>query len=93
MHIKDRLRTQPGIGHGGILAEGGSVLGLRRNGAPALRSAVAQAANGEVVRYTAELRRCATELRKIDISLTPIRDESGQVVYIAPEGREAAVSR
>ena len=53
-----------------------------------LRSAVAQAANGETVRYTAELRRSDNDLRKIDISLTPIRDERGQVVYIVPEGRD-----
>jgi PAS domain S-box-containing protein len=53
-----------------------------------LRSAVAQAATGEPVRYTAELRRSETDLRKIDISLTPIRDETGKVIYIVPEGRE-----
>lgn len=53
-----------------------------------LRSAVAQAANGETVRYTAELRRSAADVRQIDISLTPIRDEAGKVVYIVPEGRE-----
>jgi PAS domain S-box-containing protein len=54
-----------------------------------LRSAVAQAANGEPVRYTAELRRSETDTRRIDISLTPIRDETGKVIYIVPEGREA----
>ncbi len=54
-----------------------------------LRSAVAQAAGGEPVRYTAELRRSETDTRKIDISLTPIRDDTGKVIYIVPEGREA----
>ncbi len=57
-----------------------------------LRSAVAQAANGETVRYTAELRRSEMDLRKIDISLTPIRDETGKVIYIVPEGRDATLS-
>jgi len=57
-----------------------------------LRSAVAQAAGGEPVRYTAELRRSETDLRKIDISLTPIRDEQGKVIYIVPEGRDATAN-
>lgn len=54
-----------------------------------LRSAVAQAAGGEAVRYRADLRRSETDVRTIDISLTPIRDETGKVIYIVPEGREA----
>jgi hypothetical protein len=29
-------------------------------------------------------------LRRIDLTLTPIRDETGKVVYILPEGREVA---
>ena len=53
-----------------------------------LRGAVAQAAAGEAVRYTAELHRSEKDVRKIDISLTPIRDEAGKVIYIVPEGRE-----
>jgi len=53
-----------------------------------LRSAVAQAAGGEAVRYRADLRRSETDVRTIDISLTPIRDETGKVIYIVPEGRE-----
>ena len=39
------------------------------------------------VRYPAELRDGET-VRRIDLTLTPIRDESGKVVYILPEGRE-----
>ena len=27
-------------------------------------------------------------VRRIDLALTPIRDEAGKVVYILPEGRE-----
>jgi PAS domain S-box-containing protein len=58
-----------------------------------LRGAVAQAAAGEAVRYTADLRRSETDVRRIDISLTPIRDEQGKVIYIVPEGRDATLSR
>ncbi|MBP6010599.1 MAG: PAS domain S-box protein [Alphaproteobacteria bacterium] len=53
-----------------------------------LRSAVARAAAGEPVRYTADLQRAEGDVRKIDISLTPIRDEAGKVIYIVPEGRD-----
>jgi PAS domain S-box-containing protein len=52
-----------------------------------LKQAIAVAASGVATRYTAELRD-GPLLRKIDLSLTPITDESGDVVYILPEGRE-----
>ncbi|MFI4935811.1 MAG: PAS domain S-box protein [Caulobacterales bacterium] len=52
-----------------------------------LQDAVAAAASGATVRYSAELRDGET-IRTIDLSLTPIRDESGAVIYILPEGRE-----
>lgn len=55
-----------------------------------LKSAIAQAARGEFVRYTAELRNPAGDARKIDISLTPVKDEFGNVLYIVPEGRDVA---
>ena len=57
-----------------------------------LRNSVARAAGGETVRYTADLKLSETDVRKIDISLTPIRDESGHVIYIVPEGRDATRS-
>lgn len=53
-----------------------------------LKNAIAQAARGDVVRYTAELRRSDASIRKIDITLTPVKDELGHVVYIVPEGRD-----
>jgi len=53
-----------------------------------LKNAIAQAAKGESVRYTAELRRSDSDVRKIDISLTPVKDEFGHVIYIVPEGRD-----
>lgn len=53
-----------------------------------LKGAIAQAARGERVRYTADLRRGEGDVRKIDISLTPVKDELGHVIYIVPEGRD-----
>ncbi len=53
-----------------------------------LKGAIAQAARGERVRYTADLRRGEGDVRKIDISLTPVNDELGHVNYIVPEGRD-----
>ena len=55
-----------------------------------LKNAVARAARGEVVRYEEALSPPGEPARKIDISLTPIRDETGKVIYIVPEGRETA---
>ncbi|MEQ9145880.1 MAG: PAS domain S-box protein [Parvibaculaceae bacterium] len=52
-----------------------------------LRDAVARAAKGEAVRYTVDIDRPAGKLQ-IDLSLTPVRDASGDVVYIVPEGRD-----
>ena len=45
------------------------------------------ASGGMTVRFAAELRDGET-VRKIDLSLTPITDETGKVIYILPEGRE-----
>ncbi len=53
-----------------------------------LKNAIAEATKGESVRYTAELRRSDSDVRKIDISLTPVKDELGHVIYIVPEGRD-----
>ena len=53
-----------------------------------LKNAIAEAAHGEAVRYTAELHRAEGDVRKIDITLTPVKDEIGHVVYIVPEGRD-----
>jgi PAS domain S-box-containing protein len=55
-----------------------------------LKAAVAEAARGESVRYTAEIRRPDGPPRAIDISLTPVKDERGRVLYIVPEGRMRA---
>lgn len=52
-----------------------------------LQAAVATAATGRSVRYTAELADGAIR-RKIDLSLTPIADAAGAVIDILAEGRE-----
>jgi PAS domain S-box-containing protein len=58
-------------------------------GAPErIRDAVARAAAGEFVRFEAGLRRPNGEMTAFDISFHPIRDESGSVVLIVPEGRD-----
>ena len=52
-----------------------------------LKAAIAEAARGAVVRYAADLPQSDGRARRIDISLTPVKDGQGQVVYIVPEGR------
>jgi len=58
-------------------------------GAPEqVHAAVGRAAKGEFVRYEADLRRPTGEMRTFDVSLYPIRDEKGDVVFIVPESRD-----
>ena len=52
-----------------------------------LKEAIAACAKGETVRYTAEIRK-GDEAHKIDLSLVPVKDENGKVIYIVPEGRD-----
>ena len=60
---------------------------IDEEGRKQLRAAVERAATGEAVRYTVEVP-LSDGLIQIDLSLTPVRDEEGQVVYIIPEGRD-----
>ncbi len=53
-----------------------------------VREAVAKAAIGEVVRYEAEVLVAGGVVATIDFSLKPIKDESGKVVLLIPEGRD-----
>ncbi len=53
-----------------------------------LRSAVERAAKGEFVRFEATHPSADGELRNIDFSLSPIRGDDGDVVYLVPEGRD-----
>ncbi|HEX7776692.1 MAG TPA: PAS domain S-box protein [Parvibaculum sp.] len=52
-----------------------------------LKAAIAAAAKGETVRYTVEVGD-KDRLRKIDLSLVPVKNEAGNVIYIVPEGRD-----
>jgi PAS domain S-box-containing protein len=53
-----------------------------------LRDAVARAAKGELVRFEATHPSRTGTLHYVDFSLKPVKDESGKVVYLIPEGRD-----
>ncbi|MCE9592892.1 MAG: PAS domain S-box protein [Planctomycetes bacterium] len=52
------------------------------------KAAVAAAANGEFVRFETEHRGVGDSVRTVDFSLKPVRDASGAVVQLLPEGRD-----
>jgi PAS domain S-box-containing protein len=52
-----------------------------------LREAVRRAAAGEFVRFETVHRGIGDEVLNIDFSLQPVRDDSGAVVLLIPEGR------
>ena len=58
-----------------------------------LQLAIAQAAQGEFVRYEVTLLGAGARLVPIDFSLTPIRNELGEVSLIIPEGRDLSQVR
>ncbi len=53
-----------------------------------LKSAIAQAASGEFVRYEVDVVGAGDRVITIDFSIKPIKDETGQVVLLIPEGRD-----
>jgi PAS domain S-box-containing protein len=53
-----------------------------------LRDAVKRAAQGEFVRMEATHPAANGELHWIDFSLKPVKDETGKVVFLIPEGRD-----
>ncbi len=53
-----------------------------------LKAAIAQARQGEFVRYEVDVLGRETQLATIDFSLRPITDASGQVKLLIPEGRD-----
>jgi PAS domain S-box-containing protein len=58
-------------------------------GAPEkVRGAIAQAASGETFRAELPLTRPSGEIMTFDFSLTPVRDSTGAVVFLVPEGRD-----
>jgi len=53
-----------------------------------LKRAIAQAAQGEFIRYQVDVQGANQQVITIDFSLRPIVDEAGQVVMLIPEGRD-----
>lgn len=53
-----------------------------------LKDAVKRAAAGEFIRFEATHPTKTGTLHYIDFSLKPVRDESGKVVFLIPEGRD-----
>ncbi len=53
-----------------------------------LRESIKKAAAGEFVRFEATHLAKDGALRYIDFSLKPVKDESGKVVFMIPEGRD-----
>ena len=58
-----------------------------------LREAVARAAVGEVVRFEATHRDAHGTLHDVDFSLKPMRDATGAIVCLIPEGRDVTEAR
>jgi PAS domain S-box-containing protein len=53
-----------------------------------LRAVVRQAAQGKFLRYEVDVQSRGNALARIDFSLKPLRDETGKVIYLIPEGRD-----
>jgi PAS domain S-box-containing protein len=53
-----------------------------------LQAAIQRARAGELVRYETTHRASDGSLHTIDFTLKPVRDETGQVVMLIPEGRD-----
>ncbi|HEY9881573.1 MAG TPA: PAS domain S-box protein [Leptolyngbyaceae cyanobacterium] len=55
-----------------------------------LQRAIAQAAQGKFVRYEVEIQGKENTTAVIDFSLRPLRDETGEIVLLIPEGRDVS---
>jgi PAS domain S-box-containing protein len=55
-----------------------------------IRQAVLRAAAGEFVRLEVSQRGRGDAILEVDFSLTPVKDESGRVVLLIPEGRDVS---
>lgn len=53
-----------------------------------LKAAIAEAATGKFVRYEVDLLGADDRVTTIDFSLKPVKDETGNVVLLIPEGRD-----
>jgi len=49
-----------------------------------LRDAIARAARGEASRYDEQVRTAGNQIIDVDFSLQPLRDETGEVVFLVP---------
>ncbi|MBE9030522.1 PAS domain S-box protein [filamentous cyanobacterium LEGE 11480] len=58
-----------------------------------LKAAVRRAAQGEFVRYEVEVLGANAQVMCIDFSIRPLRDESGQIVLLIPEGRDITAQK
>jgi len=53
-----------------------------------LKAAIASAAAGEFVRYEVDVLGAGDQVVTIDFSIKPVKDETGQVLLLIPEGRD-----
>jgi PAS domain S-box-containing protein len=53
-----------------------------------VQAAIVQAANGELVRYEADVLTADGTVLTVDFSLKPIKDDNGKVILLIPEGRD-----
>ncbi|MGL5807712.1 MAG: PAS domain S-box protein, partial [Xenococcaceae cyanobacterium] len=53
-----------------------------------LKEAIARAAEGEFIRYEVDVLSADDRLMTIDFSIKPVKDETGKVVLLIPEGRD-----
>jgi PAS domain S-box-containing protein len=53
-----------------------------------LKEAIARAAAGEFIRYEVDVLGADDRLMTIDFSIKPVKDETGKVVLLIPEGRD-----
>jgi len=53
-----------------------------------VRQAILQAADGQPVHFQTWFYALGGHRRDVDFSLTPVRNEAGQVIYLVPEGRD-----
>lgn len=52
-----------------------------------LKQAIAQAASGSFIRYEVDVQGANGQVITLDFSLKPIKDETGKVILLIPEGR------
>ncbi|MFZ0663410.1 MAG: PAS domain-containing protein [Acidobacteriaceae bacterium] len=59
----------------------------------AIREAVARAAKGEQVRHERTFLRPSGEALAFDFSISPVRDASGDVIFLVPEARDVTLMK